>query len=486
MATTTTLGRITAAVSAARIAGRKRANEREPGHHGCFSAQAPRRVQIGSCGGEGPRVGSCASMSKKRPANEHAIIKTAYGEMTLAFWPSRSRQDGRELQKARARGILRRDGVSPHHQGLHDSGAAQHQAGARGIPGTGDPGYKVKAKFNAPSPRQASSRWRSSHPDSAGSQFFIVHGDALPRQPIHRLWRAREGRGCRQKLASVPTKAVGGEKEHAGRARGRRASPSSPRDFQVEPGAATRAPCQSGGRARPTVSQGAKAGRFRAAGASPGSPPRGRRRRSGAHQRRPRRGGLALVREPASPACHGEARHAASRQRLHRARCAGRATRREGRVPATPRASSKACAAVSRLIASVSRRLRLQRAARANATHDPAVPPLPGGEPFQPRAAHSDAAQPEFHGAEARLDQGGCPATQRASFPQERGSPASGVARPCREAGEAFVGGHDAKARGRERAEIRGGCIQASGSKAAGQPRPNKPGRRHRRLWNAR
>ncbi len=26
-------------------------------------------------------------MSTTAPANEHAVIKTAYGEMTIAFWP---------------------------------------------------------------------------------------------------------------------------------------------------------------------------------------------------------------------------------------------------------------------------------------------------------------------------------------------------------------------------------------------------------------
>ena len=44
--------------------------------------------------------------------------------------------------------------------------------------GTGDPGYKVKAEFNSrPHVRGVISMARSQDPDSAGSQFFICHGD---------------------------------------------------------------------------------------------------------------------------------------------------------------------------------------------------------------------------------------------------------------------------------------------------------------------
>ena len=46
--------------------------------------------------------------------------------------------------------------------------------------GTGGPGYTIKAEFNArPHKRGAVSMARSSDPDSAGSQFFIVTTDSL-------------------------------------------------------------------------------------------------------------------------------------------------------------------------------------------------------------------------------------------------------------------------------------------------------------------
>ena len=45
--------------------------------------------------------------------------------------------------------------------------------------GTGDPGYKIKAEFNAKSHvRGVLSAARSNDPDSAGSQFFICHNNA--------------------------------------------------------------------------------------------------------------------------------------------------------------------------------------------------------------------------------------------------------------------------------------------------------------------
>lgn len=52
--------------------------------------------------------------------------------------------------------------------------------------GTGDPGYSIKGEFSGNGHKNSIkhnrgviSMARSSDPDSAGSQFFIVHGDAL-------------------------------------------------------------------------------------------------------------------------------------------------------------------------------------------------------------------------------------------------------------------------------------------------------------------
>ena len=58
-------------------------------------------------------------------------------------------------------------------------GCPNSKVGARGTPGTGGPGYMVKAEFNNRAHvKGVLSMARSSDPDSAGSQFFICHGDA--------------------------------------------------------------------------------------------------------------------------------------------------------------------------------------------------------------------------------------------------------------------------------------------------------------------
>src|SRR5690606_12636313 len=58
-------------------------------------------------------------------------------------------------------------------------GCPNTKEGDTGIPGTGNPGYTLKAEFNdVKHERGVLSMARSSHPDSAGSQFFIMHGKA--------------------------------------------------------------------------------------------------------------------------------------------------------------------------------------------------------------------------------------------------------------------------------------------------------------------
>jgi len=58
-------------------------------------------------------------------------------------------------------------------------GCPNTKPGAKGYPGTGGPGYTIKAEFNKRShQRGVISMARSQHPDSAGCQFFICVGDA--------------------------------------------------------------------------------------------------------------------------------------------------------------------------------------------------------------------------------------------------------------------------------------------------------------------
>jgi peptidyl-prolyl cis-trans isomerase B (cyclophilin B) len=78
--------------------------------------------------------------------------------------------------------------------------------------GTGGPGYKIKAEFNdKPHVRGVISMARSQDPDSAGSQFFICHGDAsfLNRQ-YTAFGKLIQGDDVLEALANTPCARGGG------------------------------------------------------------------------------------------------------------------------------------------------------------------------------------------------------------------------------------------------------------------------------------
>jgi len=85
-------------------------------------------------------------------------------------------------------------------------GCPNTKAGAKGAPGTGGPGYQIKAEFNdRPHVRGVISMARSAHPDSAGCQFFVCHGDArfLDRQ-YTAFGKLVAGDDVLEKIATIP------------------------------------------------------------------------------------------------------------------------------------------------------------------------------------------------------------------------------------------------------------------------------------------
>src|ERR1043165_9196504 len=152
-------------------------------------------------------------MSNTAPAHEHAVIKTSYGEMEIAFWPEVAPKTVENFKKLAREGFY--DGTAFHRiiKGfMIQGGCPNTKAGANGIPGTGDPGYKVKAEFNNKSHvRGVISMARAAHPDSAGCQFFIVHGkaDFLDRQ-YTAFGQLVAGDDVLERIANVPTKSGGG------------------------------------------------------------------------------------------------------------------------------------------------------------------------------------------------------------------------------------------------------------------------------------
>ena len=153
-------------------------------------------------------------MSKDTAAStEVAVLKTSYGEMTISFWPDVAPATVENFKKLARAGFY--DGTAFHRiiKGfMVQGGCPNTKEGVSGMPGTGGPGYKVKAEFNAKSHvRGVISMARSSHPDSAGSQFFLCHGDAkfLDRQ-YTAFGQLTAGDDVLERIANVPTKSGGG------------------------------------------------------------------------------------------------------------------------------------------------------------------------------------------------------------------------------------------------------------------------------------
>jgi peptidyl-prolyl cis-trans isomerase B (cyclophilin B) len=151
-------------------------------------------------------------MSTPAPA-ENAVIKTSYGDMTIAFWPEVAPKHVENFKKLAREGFY--DGTAFHRiiKGfMIQGGCPNTKKGAKGLAGTGDPGYKVKAEFNdRPHVRGVISAARAQHPDSAGCQFFIVHGDArfLDKQ-YTAFGQLVGGDDVLERIANVPTKSGGG------------------------------------------------------------------------------------------------------------------------------------------------------------------------------------------------------------------------------------------------------------------------------------
>ncbi len=145
---------------------------------------------------------------------ENALIKTTYGDMTIAFWPEVAPKTVANFKKLAKEGFY--NGTAFHRiiKGfMIQGGCPNTRKGASGMPGTGGPGHQIKAEFNDKKHiRGVISMARSAHPDSAGSQFFICHGNAsfLDKQ-YTAFGELIAGDDVLERIATMPTKPGGGE-----------------------------------------------------------------------------------------------------------------------------------------------------------------------------------------------------------------------------------------------------------------------------------
>jgi peptidyl-prolyl cis-trans isomerase B (cyclophilin B) len=114
-------------------------------------------------------------------SNEVAIIKTTEGDMTIEFWSDVAPNTVENFKKLAKQGFY--NGTAFHRiiKGFMIQGGdpLTKDPSMEARWGSGDPGYKIKAEFNAKShQRGVISMARSNDPDSAGCQFFICLGNA--------------------------------------------------------------------------------------------------------------------------------------------------------------------------------------------------------------------------------------------------------------------------------------------------------------------
>lgn len=108
------------------------------------------------------------------------LLITNYGQMVVRFFPDKAPGHVKNFIKLAKDHFY--DGTQFHRvlKGfMIQGGCPNTKAGATGQPGTGNPGHTLKAEFNdTKHVRGILSMARSGHPDSAGSQFFVLHGTA--------------------------------------------------------------------------------------------------------------------------------------------------------------------------------------------------------------------------------------------------------------------------------------------------------------------
>jgi peptidyl-prolyl cis-trans isomerase B (cyclophilin B) len=124
--------------------------------------------------------GETKKETKAVSTNEVAVIKTTAGEMVIELWSDVAPKTVENFKTLANKGFY--DGTA-FHRVIRDfmiqgGDPLTKDATKEAMWGTGDPGFKIKAEFNERSHvRGVISMARSNDPDSAGSQFFICHGN---------------------------------------------------------------------------------------------------------------------------------------------------------------------------------------------------------------------------------------------------------------------------------------------------------------------
>ena len=148
-----------------------------------------------------------AVLAEPAAAKEYAVIETDFGSIIIEFLPDKAPRHVKNFQTLSKAGFY--DGTHFHRVipgFMIQGGDPNSKSPDRSTHGMGGPGYSIKAEFNnTRHDRGVVSMARSSDPDSAGSQFFIVVKDShfLDRQ-YTAFGRVVRGMDVADKIASVP------------------------------------------------------------------------------------------------------------------------------------------------------------------------------------------------------------------------------------------------------------------------------------------
>lgn len=117
------------------------------------------------------------------PSKVEAVLVTSKGTMVVTFFPEKAPGHVHNFLKLSQQGFY--DGLAFHRvirNFMVQGGCPNTKKGATGQPGTGrPPGPGLRAEFNdIPHTRGILSMARSRDPNSAGSQFFVVHAEHAP------------------------------------------------------------------------------------------------------------------------------------------------------------------------------------------------------------------------------------------------------------------------------------------------------------------
>ena len=140
-------------------------------------------------------------------ADEIAVMQTNLGKIVIEFFPDKAPNHVQAFKKLARSGFY--DGTKFHRviPGFMVQGGDPNTKGNdRGSHGTGGPGYKLPAEFNdIPHARGILSAARTSDPDSAGSQFFLMVASAPHLDGQYTVYgRVVEGMDVVDKIVALP------------------------------------------------------------------------------------------------------------------------------------------------------------------------------------------------------------------------------------------------------------------------------------------